>query len=228
MPSTSSIRPAVFYILLALSREDLHGLGIVKAVDEATVGAVRLGPGTLYRSLKEMAASGLIEEVGAPVGSEDPRRRFYRITPVVSAHGPGEGLFRALVRLYPAAFRERYGDELLELFRHRREEWRSRGRRLFPAFWSYVLRDWAATWWAEWRRPMPDATGAGTPTGGDGMRGWLDDLTYAVRRLVRAPGFALTALVILVLGIGVNTTAFGMISALLFQEPPFDEPERGG
>ncbi len=74
------MRPAVFHILLALAREDLHGLGIAKAVDEATNRSVTLGPGTLYRSLKEMAADGLIEDVVAPPGEEDPRRRFYRIT----------------------------------------------------------------------------------------------------------------------------------------------------
>jgi DNA-binding PadR family transcriptional regulator len=73
-------RPAVFHILLALAGQELHGLGIAKAVDEGTAGAVTLGPGTLYRSLKEMAAEGLIEAVAAPPGGEDPRRRFYRIT----------------------------------------------------------------------------------------------------------------------------------------------------
>ena len=39
-----------------------------------------LGPGTLYRSLKEMARDGLIAEVPPPLGEEDPRRRFYRPT----------------------------------------------------------------------------------------------------------------------------------------------------
>lgn len=78
--STVPTRPAVFHILLALARDDLHGLGVAQSVDEATGGSVRLGPGTLYRSLKEMAAEGLIEEVEAPPGGEDPRRRFYHIT----------------------------------------------------------------------------------------------------------------------------------------------------
>jgi len=80
MRPDTPIRPAVFHILLALAREDLHGLGIAKAVDEATDGSMSLGPGTLYRSLKEMTADGLIEEVTSPPGGEDPRRRFHRIT----------------------------------------------------------------------------------------------------------------------------------------------------
>ena len=59
------LRPAVFHILLALARGELHGLGIAEAIDDATSGAVTLGPGTLYRSLKEMARDGLIGEVPA-------------------------------------------------------------------------------------------------------------------------------------------------------------------
>ena len=75
----ATLTPAVFHILLALAGEDLHGLGIAKAIDDATEGAVRLGPGTLYRSLKEMGHSGMIEEV-TPDEASDPRRRTYRIT----------------------------------------------------------------------------------------------------------------------------------------------------
>lgn len=58
------------------------------------------------------------------------------------------------------------------------------------------------------------------------MRGWLEDLAHASRRLWRSPGFSITALVILALGIGVNTSAFGLVNALLFQAPPFEDAER--
>ena len=81
MPTDETpLRPAVFHILLALARGELHGLGIAETVDEATSGTVTLGPGTLYRSLKEMARDELIREVPAPSESEDPRRRFYALT----------------------------------------------------------------------------------------------------------------------------------------------------
>jgi DNA-binding PadR family transcriptional regulator len=80
MSGSTSVRPAVFHILLALSGGDLHGLGIAKAVDEATEGSFALGPGTLYRSLKEMAADGVVAETVAPSAESDPRRRFYAIT----------------------------------------------------------------------------------------------------------------------------------------------------
>ena len=68
------LRPAVFHILLALASGELHGLEIAETVDDATRGSVRLGPGTLYRSLKEMTRDGLIRD------GEDPRRRFYSLT----------------------------------------------------------------------------------------------------------------------------------------------------
>ena len=74
------LRPAVFHILLALSEGDHHGLGIAAEVERATNGTVRLGPGTLYRSLKEMTRDGLVHEVSAPAGDDDPRRKFYGLT----------------------------------------------------------------------------------------------------------------------------------------------------
>lgn len=73
-------RPAVFHILLALARAPLHGLGIARAIDDATNGAFRIGPGTLYRSLNEMSALGLIEEVTSDTEHTHPRTRVYAIT----------------------------------------------------------------------------------------------------------------------------------------------------
>ena len=90
MPGATTMKPAVFHILLALSARDLHGLGIAEAVDVATDGDVLLGPGTLYRSLKEMTRDGLIESVPAPTGEEDPRRRFYRVTEAGRIEARGE------------------------------------------------------------------------------------------------------------------------------------------
>jgi DNA-binding PadR family transcriptional regulator len=74
------LKPAVFHILLVLANADHHGLGIADEVEAATAGAIRLGPGTLYRSLKEMTRDGLLREVPPPCEDEDPRRKFYRIT----------------------------------------------------------------------------------------------------------------------------------------------------
>lgn len=79
LTAPSPLRPAAFHILLALAEDDLHGLGIADSVESASGGTTVLGPGTLYRSLKEMCASGLIVEVPAPAEA-DTRRRYYRAT----------------------------------------------------------------------------------------------------------------------------------------------------
>ena len=74
------LKPAVFHILLALGDHELHGLGIAEWIEQTTGGAVELGPGTLYRSLKEMVDDGLIRESAAPADDVDPRRKYYAIT----------------------------------------------------------------------------------------------------------------------------------------------------
>ena len=59
---------------------------------------------------------------------------------------------------------------------------------------------------------------------------WLEsvwqDARYGVRALRRSPGFTLTALATLVLGIGVNATLFALVNALLFQPWPAPDPDR--
>jgi len=74
------LKPAVLHILLALAGGEMHGLGIADWVEQTTRGAVELGPGTLYRSLREMVQEGLIREARAPEMEADPRRKYYAIT----------------------------------------------------------------------------------------------------------------------------------------------------
>ena len=74
--------PATFQILLALVDKERHGYAIMREVTERTQGQVRLGPGTLYGSLKRLLESGLVDEGGDRVDPEldDERRRYYRLT----------------------------------------------------------------------------------------------------------------------------------------------------
>jgi DNA-binding PadR family transcriptional regulator len=76
------LTPAVFHILLALADEERHGYGIMQELELRTRGQVRLGPGTLYGTIKRMLADRLIEESDErpDPGIDDERRRYYRLT----------------------------------------------------------------------------------------------------------------------------------------------------
>ena len=76
------LSPAIHHILLALADEERHGYGIMLEVARLTGGATRMGPGTLYGTIKRLLQSGLIEEADTRPDPEldDERRRYYRIT----------------------------------------------------------------------------------------------------------------------------------------------------
>jgi DNA-binding PadR family transcriptional regulator len=76
------LTPAIAHILLALADQDRHGYAIMQEVERLTGGASRMGPGTLYGTIKRMIASGLLEEADERPDPEmdDERRRYYRAT----------------------------------------------------------------------------------------------------------------------------------------------------
>jgi DNA-binding PadR family transcriptional regulator len=78
------LQPAVFHILMVLAEGDNHGYAIIGAIAARTDGRVRIGPGTLYRSVQRMLEDGLVTEIDERPAPEDDdeRRRYYRITPL--------------------------------------------------------------------------------------------------------------------------------------------------
>jgi DNA-binding PadR family transcriptional regulator len=76
------LTPAVYHILLALSDGEKHGYAIMKEVEAQTGGAIKMGPGTLYGSVKRMLAGGLIEaaQERPDPNLDDERRRYYRLS----------------------------------------------------------------------------------------------------------------------------------------------------
>ena len=74
---------SMFYVLLSLMRQERCGTEIAQFVDDATVGRVPLGPGTLYTILARFQEEGLIRETAV-----EGRKRTYAIT------DRGRALFR--------------------------------------------------------------------------------------------------------------------------------------
>lgn len=85
MASPESFLPLkndVLYIALAVATQPMHGYAIMRSVEERSEGQVVLQTGALYRTLRIMLNDGLITESDPPAGeiSDDPRRRYYRLT----------------------------------------------------------------------------------------------------------------------------------------------------
>ncbi len=137
-----------------------------------------------------------------------------------------ERILRALLRLAPPRFTTRYGDEALATHRSRAKEERRVGARLWFAFREVtgmaflVLRLWLGR--------GPDGRAAarqGHRAAPTPERLW-SELRVAARTLRRAPGFTLTVVAILALGIGANTAIFSAANAFFFRPLPFRDPGR--
>ena len=90
------LTPAVFHVLLALADGERHGYAIMQEVAQQTDGQVRLGPGTLYGTIKRLIEAHLIEESDERPDPQldDDRRRYYRLS------GVGQRVVRAEARRY--------------------------------------------------------------------------------------------------------------------------------
>ena len=78
----SSLTPAVFHILLSLADGERHGYAIMRDVAARTGGKSRMGPGTLYGTLKRLLQAGLVADAGERTdpGMNAERRKYYRLT----------------------------------------------------------------------------------------------------------------------------------------------------
>ena len=67
----------------------------------------------------------------------------------------------------------------------------------------------------------------GRRPGGEGLvENLIQDLTHGLRLLARRPGFAVVAVASLALGVGLNTTLFSVVNAVLLRDTPVQAPER--
>ena len=58
------------------------------------------------------------------------------------------------------------------------------------------------------------------------MESLIQDVRFALRTMMKKPGFTAVAVIIMALGIGANTAIFSLVRAVLLRPLPFKDPER--
>jgi putative ABC transport system permease protein len=134
-----------------------------------------------------------------------------------------ERVYVRLLRLFPAAFRERFELALVDLFRDQHRAAAARGRLSLAAFWIRIVADVAINALAERMVPAPPSR---VVDRGALMQGLLQDLRYAVRVMVRRPALSLVIIGTLALGIGANTAIFSLVNTVLLRRLPYPDADR--
>ena len=80
----------------------------------------------------------------------------------------------------------------------------------------------------EKRRAEPDLRDRTPLAAGTGSKlaALVGNLRYALRRARQSPGFTLTAILSLAIGIGANTALFTLVDHVLLSDPPYEDPDR--
>ncbi|MGZ6005048.1 MAG: PadR family transcriptional regulator [Candidatus Saccharimonadales bacterium] len=66
-----------FNILLALSLKPRHGYELMQQIEMDSQGLIKIGPGALYGTIKQLRQDGLIQEM---TRQKADRRRYYQLT----------------------------------------------------------------------------------------------------------------------------------------------------
>ena len=77
------LRPGPLAVLASLANGPAPGIAMLDPAERLGAGSAVLGPGTLYRLLRELSGDGLIERTAAPDGADgasDDRRQYYGLT----------------------------------------------------------------------------------------------------------------------------------------------------
>jgi predicted permease len=133
-----------------------------------------------------------------------------------------ERIYAALMRVYPRAFRDQYGDEMLDYFRDRRRDERERaGSGGVARLWSRAVFDLASTALHEHvvaaraTRNVPHS-----PNGDTMLQSLIQDLRFTGRMLRKSPVLTAVAVVIIALGTGAVSTIFSVANAIVLRPLP--------
>jgi predicted permease len=133
-----------------------------------------------------------------------------------------------LLRLYPSAFRQQFGADMVEQIERDHARARSRGR-MRALSWSLatavdVMRSaLAERWHPAWETNRTTTTRRARMMW---LSGWLRDLRHAARAVRRSPGFAAVTVLTLGLAIGANAGIFTVIDTVLLDPLPYEEGDR--
>jgi len=125
-------------------------------------------------------------------------------------------LLRVLLWLYPADHRRAYGAEMWEAIRHRFANNLGMSRLRLTA-WTTVDLTWSAA--KMWTRGLGETMKGMT-------RGWGIDLRFVARTLRRAPGYALTAILVLAGAVAVDAAVFSFVRGTLLARPHYPGADR--
>jgi len=139
---------------------------------------------------------------------------------------PVVGLYRTLLRLLPRHIREEDGPAIVETLEDQLDGARSEVERRRIWLRAFVRLPGAALGMARDARSVRGVGNGDPRRGGDGMHGVIRSTRLAVRSLGRAPAFTWAAVLLLALGIGAGTAAFGIVDHVLLRPLPYPQPDR--